>query len=250
MEEIVENSRVGRSVLILGESGIGKTRLLKELGGVYVVVRPPKRFLEKIAEGCDIGTKGKRVGELLEEIMESEKRITILVDELETTTATTTRMLKKIRRKHKIICASQGVVKGIEFDYIVKMNPLSMDGTRKIAREKIKYNYCIELEEIIYRISKGNPAKIIKICEEINERIEFEAFDLEDKKSIHSLAYKIEGKKERFVLLTPQNILSIAYLFLSLRYFFYRKRMYEEGYNFALMAYLIFFIMKRRGRKK
>jgi len=104
------------------------------------------------------------------------------------------------------------------------------------------------LSQLIHRISKGNPEKITRNCEEVNNAIKNNDLNPKDSKSINVFISKLEPADDRVVIFSKSNFLSFAFLLLAMRYFFYSKKWYDYGYTSALIAYFIFFLMRRKKK--
>ncbi len=253
IKEILACVKLKRDVVILGENGIGKTTLLKHLKrryfpeAIYIYSRPPSKMIEEVARSLDISTKKRRMMDVLDDIERTHYSDAILlVDELERTTKQTVYLLRKLRRMNfTIIGAGTEYPKSLEFYKEIRLKELSEEEARALVISSLKK----ELEEIPNDLVNliinhtGNPEKLGLYCTQAI--LLHREGELKTKEDVHKhFGEPIFAKK--FALFPRSSFLPLAFLLLSLRYFFYGIRELEIGYIIGTIAYFLYFVRSLR----
>ncbi|MFA5333330.1 MAG: ATP-binding protein [Candidatus Nanoarchaeia archaeon] len=107
IDEILYNAERKKNVLILGESGFGKTALLKRLNdkylknSVYCEIKPIKTCLENICKAKGIGiSKSANKSELLNKLRQDNNHIIVLLDSIESATVNDKKIIKDLMRNN------------------------------------------------------------------------------------------------------------------------------------------------------
>jgi hypothetical protein len=75
--------------------------------------------------------------------------------------------------------------------------------------------------------------------------------ELENKEKKVNFRKELRNKQLKIInLISSTDLINIAYLLITLRYFFYGQKQYQIGYLLSSIAYMIFFIFRRKKKKK
>ena len=265
IKELLYHLNRKRNVLLLGESGLGKTTLLKHLSkkylpnSVYVESTPTKQLLEDVCEKLSIELKNikgrkKRIIELVDEIVEQEnKELIILVDEFQDATSQVIKILKKLDRAGYVLLCAGLVDKGkIPFHRTLTIKPLTyfevQDFVSQLLNQELE-KYPDDLFNLIVNNSGNSPEGVKKYVDEILILKENKELDISNKKSKHWVTTQIKKfNYSRINLISKNSLVNLGFLFLGIRYLAYGKREYQTGYMFAIAAYTIFFLFRKRKK--
>ncbi len=256
VEEVLYNLERKRSTLILGESGMGKTTLLKHLqqdylkNSVLVNARPASNITEKLAQHLSIPlvtTRGrrKRMFELLDDIVrKASEDLIVIIDEVEEATKQTKKIIKLLQRSGLTILGAGTSSQGINFSAEVRLRGFTNEEASELIHKLIKNSGLVEYENELAKI--GNPEELKNACEDL--LIAHKMGDLKDKAE-----YKSELKSrqlKKINLVSTYDLVSLGYLLITLRYVFYGQKMYSIGYLLSTVAYMMFFLFRRKRKKK
>lgn len=255
IQEILNNLKLRISTLLTGASGSGKTTLLKHLvnehltNAVLVKSKPPMNILEGLAKYYNIttsrGRRKKRMHELLDDIIKALKEDTVLIiDEVEELTKDSARIIKTLMRNGLVVLLSGTKIKHDLTTNKVELKPLSKEETANLVNQLLADTQ-VPNELINHLVStQSNPEKIKTKCSEIKSKVETN--QLKTKEIIE----ETKNYNNKYNLISKEGIVNLGFLFLALRYIFYGQREYQTGYYFAIAAYMIFYLFRRRRKKK
>jgi len=248
--EILYNTERKKNVLLLGESGFGKTALLKRLnekylkGSVYAEIKPIKTCLEVICKAKGIITsKSANKQELMNKLRQDNNQIIVLLDCLESATINDKKIIKDLmRNNYQFIGAGINNKAYIEFDHTIKLKSLTNQEANQLVM-KILEGKCENINEVIRIVqnsTNNSPEQIKKVCE---QNLALKELNEENK-----LVEHVKPSTKRINLISSNNVVNIAYLMITMRYLFYGQKQYEIGYWLSTVAYLIFFLFRRRKK--
>lgn len=219
VKEILNNCRLGKSCVLIGESGVGKSYVLHQVKiGIFCCL-PIKKMLESIT-----GKKGT-INELLILALNSKPK-TVIFDDYENLNKTGRKIITELQRKGYIFVTSS--LKEINDFESIKLERLNLnealEGFKefKIPKEKFKE---------IYEKSGGLAHYINKYCMEYKNGLKIE--------EMKPISFK------RINLLSSKSFLSLATLLITVRYYLYMSKDFKTGYVVAFAAYLIYFLFRR-----
>lgn len=258
IEEVLYNLARKRNTLILGESGVGKTTLIKHLqrdylkNSVLVSAKPASMITEKLAGHLSVPlvtTKGrrKRITELMDDITRKiSDDLVLIIDEVEDSTKQTFKLIKELQRAGITVLGAGTGNKGINFSAEVRLKGLSREEAGGLIQDLLKGSGVKEeFTKDLVRI--GNPEKIKNSCNDLI--ITNQMGELESNKAL--IKSELRNKQLRKInLISGYHIVSLGYLLITLRYIFYGQKQYQIGYLLSTMAYFIFFLFRRKGGKK
>lgn|GEM_PF-2698126 len=232
-----------QSLFIKAGTGSGKTVLLKELSkliktSVYSVVSTKKEMLVSIATKLGLPIKGKRVFELLDEIifeLEITNLVLLLDDVHELTNSIKKTIIKMMNKGLIVICAGE---KNILEIAETRMPALSNREIEELIKSRLK-----EPDQSIIKLLQNNCSTPQEVVQAIRRKGSKELKSTQARKSfINSLSIK---KKE----LMPLWLMGVAVtLMLSLRYYFYMIKQFNTGYTIAFTAYILRALVSVRKR--
>jgi adenylate kinase family enzyme len=250
IDEIIYNAERKKNILILGESGFGKTALLKRLnekylkGSVYCEIKPIKTCLENICKAKGIGiSKSANKSELLNKLRQDNNHIIVLLDSIESATINDKKIIKDLMRNNcQFIFAGINNKAFIDFDHLIRLKTLTNIEANQLVN-KLLEGKCDNINEVIRIVqnsTNNTPDQIIKVCK---QNLALKELNEENK-----LVEHIKPTTNRINLISSNNVVNIAYLMITMRYLFYGQKQYEIGYWLSTVAYLIFFLFRRRKK--
>jgi Fe2+ or Zn2+ uptake regulation protein len=250
ISKLLNNSQRKISTLILAESGLGKTMLLKHLNknylkkSAYSSVKPIKLALEEIlrVSGQEL-RKGLRINEMINIIKNSKPDVILLMDELELSTSQSNKVLKELKRSGiTIIGAGQFMKDASIFADKIKLAGLTDEEAKSLTGQILgnKYPNLDEVNRIVKQNTNNNPEQITDICKT--------AITLTELKEDANIQDKIKPTNKKINLISTNDLVNIAYLLITLRYIFYGQKEYQIGYTLSTIAYLIFFFFRRKKK--
>lgn len=250
IKQILYNIERKKHTLILGESGIGKTSLLKHLQEkyikdcVYAEVKPIKYVLEKVGEYLGIEFKKTiRTNELLKLIRKQEPELIILLDNMELSTKQCARIIKELQRSGiTILGAGQYNKQQISFDDKIKLRTLTNEEVNQLVTALLsqEFDNLEEIKQLIIQNTNNNPEQVTRICEQTKI--------LKEHDEEHEIRQHVKPTNKRINLMDTNSLVNLGYLMITLRYVFYGRKEYEIGYILSTIAYLIFFMFRRRKK--
>jgi len=255
IQQLHSNFKMKISTFLTGESGSGKTTLLKHLineelpNAVLVKSKPPMNILEGLAKYYNITTsrarRKKRMHELLDDIIKALKEDTILIiDECEELTKDSARIVKTLMRNGLVVLFSGTKLKHELNTSKVELKPLSKEEVASLVNQLL-VDTKVPSELITHLVStQSNPEKIKNKCSEIKSKVETN--QLKTKEIIE----ETKNYNNKYNLISKEGIVNLGFLCLALRYLFYGQREYQTGYYFAIAAYMIFYLFRRKRKKK
>lgn len=252
--KIINLIKYGKSVLITGEEGMGKTTLLKMISlyyknSIFVDSGPPGYILKSIAKFFNIKPP-KTNAELLSLcINELQKTGTVLLIDNINLRKEGLIILSKLKEYGLVIVAS-GYKKADIFDETIRLKPLSKGESISLAEKILKQKFQKIPERLlmdIAEISRGIPGNIVKICRDIIRAYELGEVSL-NRESIVSFLSRF--KKKKLFSFPFYILISLAYACLVIRYIFYAKHLFNLGYIFAVIGYIILASYKILGHRK
>jgi len=250
IDEILYNIERKKNILLLGNSGFGKTALLKRLndkylkGSVYCEIKPIKTCLENICKAKGIITsKSANKQELMNKLRNDKNPIIVLLDSVELATFNDKRIIKDLmRNNYQFILAGTGNKAFLDFDHLIKLKPLTnLEANQLVV--KLLEGKCDNINEVVRIVQNSTnnaPEQVIKVCE---QNLALKKLNEENKLGEH-----VKPTTNRINLISTDNIVNLGYLMITLRYLFYGQKEYEIGYWLSTAAYLIFFIFRRRKK--
>lgn len=259
IEEVLYSLERKRSTLILGETGAGKTTLLNHLQSDYLKnsvmanSKPASQVIEKLAVHLSVkltNPKGrrKRIFELLDEVIKkSPEDLIIIIDEVEEATKQTRKIIKILQRSGLTILSAGTESRGINFQSELKLRRLNKEEAGSLINQLLKDSGVnSELSNELVKI--GNPERLKQACNDLI--ITNKMGELENKDKIVNFRKELRNKQLKIInLISTYDLINIAYLLITLRYFFYGQKQYHIGYLLSSLAYMIFFIFRRRKKK-
>ncbi|MFA5406751.1 MAG: AAA family ATPase [Candidatus Nanoarchaeia archaeon] len=255
IQQLLSNLKMHISTFLTGESGSGKTTLLKHLinehlpDAVLVKAKPPMNILEGLAKHYNITTnrarRKKRMHELLDDIIKSLKEDTILViDECEELTKDSARIVKTLMRNGLTVILSGTRLKHDLNTTKIELKPLSKEEVNSLVNQLLA-DTKTPTELINHLVStQSNPEKIKNKCNEIKSKVETN--ELKTKEIIE----ETKNYNNKYNIISKEGLVNIGFLCLALRYIFYGQREYQTGYYFAIAAYMIFYLFRRRKKRR
>ena len=250
IQKILFNVKRKNHVFIFGESGIGKTSLLKYLqtnyfkNSVYAEVKPIKYALEQIGNKLKLDFKKTiRTLELLNRIKKVNPDLILLIDNLETATKQSSRIIKELQRSGIVIIgAGQYLKQQFSFDEKIKLRVLNKTECNELVSSLLSQEFenVNEIQELILQNTDKKPENIKRVCEqskilqELDENIK--------------IRNEIKPTNKKINLISTNTLVNLGYLLITLRYVFYGQKQYEIGYTLSTIAYLIFFFFKRKRK--
>ncbi len=250
ISKLINNSQRKISTLIIAESGLGKTMLLKHLNknylknSAYASIKPVKLALEEILKisGQEI-SKSLRINEMLNIIKKIKPDVTLLADELELSTTQSNKVLKELKRAGiTIIGAGQFMKDASIFADRIKLSGLTDEEAKNLTSQILgnAYPNLEEVNRIVKQNTNNNPEQITDICKT--------AITLTELKEDAKIQDKIKPTNKKINLISTNDLVNVAYLLITLRYIFYGQKEYQIGYTLSTIAYLIFFFFRRRKK--
>jgi hypothetical protein len=248
--KILHNVERKISTLIIAESGLGKTMLLKHLknnyikNGAYSSIKPIKLALEEILRTAGLELrKGLRVNEMITMIKHSKPDIILLADELETSTSQSNKVLKELKRAGiTLIGAGQFMKDATIFQDRIKLSGLTDDESKDLTAQLLGEQYANleEINRIVKQNTNNSPEQISDICKT--------ALTLKELNEEGKIQEQIKPTNKKINIIGANNLVNIAYLLITLRYIFYGQKQFEIGYTLSTIAYLIFFFFRRKKK--
>ena len=237
IETIEETIRKQRSLLILGQKGMGKTTLLKHIRktekACYVESTSVKQILIAILKHYRIqaerSPKYLTTRELLYLIKPfvKENKTVLLVDDAESLSKSTANLLEKLEDMGVIIVgASQKKVWKFRFRETLELKYLSREESKELAERFLKKKSSALVLDLVATKSMGVPGKIKEICKDY--KIAFENFDVNpfSKKSIFDFFIDIRPHIPERIDIFPVWLLFV----LGFGVLFVRNVMYSQGH--------------------
>jgi len=251
IKQILYNIERKKHTIILGESGIGKTSLLKHLqkeylkDSVYTEVKPIKYVLEKLGKHLNLEFKKSiRTNELINLIRKEKPTLTLLIDNLELSTTQCSRIIKELQRCGiTILGAGQYVKQAISFDEKIKLRTLTNQEVNQLVTALLsqEFDNLEEINQLIIQNTNNNPEQVTRICEQTKI--------LKEHDEEHEIRKHVKPTNKRINLLDTNSLVSLGYLMITLRYVFYGRKEYQIGYILSTIAYFLFFMFRRRKKK-
>lgn len=220
-------------VALTGNLGAGKTYLLEKINKNLrntVFFPNPSFTKQELAEALD-SDENNRTYELIEELKNSRFNY-VLIDNLHTVTKTKMRLVLELAEIYTIVAAAEEIPERLnhlfhvieleELDYqdaMMLINEFDSSINKKTARK-------------IVRQSRGNPMIAKQVLDYFKATGEIKVF-------------RLSINRKQFAT----NMISIAYLFMSIRYVFMVQRKWELYATTSMIAYTllsVFRYMKRR----
>lgn len=250
IKKILYNTKRKKHTLILGESGIGKTSLLKYLqkeyfkDSVYAEIKPVKYALESIASKLKLDfKKTTRTIELLNQIKKAKPDLILLIDNLETATNQSSRVIKELQRSGvTIIGAGQYTKQTFTFDDTIKLRTLTNEECNQLVTALLSQEFenLEEIQQLILQNTDKKPENIKRVCKQTKV--------LKELDETAQIRNEIKPTNKKINILTTNSLVSLGYLLITLRYVFYGQKEYQIGYWLSTIAYFIFFMFRRRKK--
>jgi len=237
MEKILYNLNFKVNSVIVGKPGVGKTALLKYLesfapNAYYISSSGPKQILLQVLKKAKIPCKS---GELVADLENKAKKIkdlALLVDDADKLSKPAKRVLEALRAS--MILATE---KPLAINYEV----INLEGFNDEELKDYLKSFMLtkEMHDKVYyfikNYSDSSPLSVKRAVELYSKNLET--------KQVFSL-FSFTSKK--IELLTIASFMSIGYLLMSLRYLLYYQKDFHLGYALGTLAYIIFFLFRRR----
>jgi hypothetical protein len=237
MEKLLYNLNYRVNTVIIGQFGVGKTSLFKYLesfapNAYYISSSGPKQILIQILKKAKIAYKSSDLTPELEAKVKMVKKLALLVDDADKLSKPAKKVLQELRAN--IVLAAE---KPLSLDYdILKLEGFNDSELREYLKSlMLSKKVYDKAYRFIKNYSDSSPLSAQKAVELYSKSLET--------KQVFSL-FKFTSKK--FQLFTVTTFVTIGYLLMSLRYFFYSQKDFLTGYALSTTAYLLFFLFRRR----
>lgn len=239
MEKLLYNLKYSINTVIIGNNGVGKTSLLKYLesfapNAYYIASAGPKQMLIQALKSAGINYKSSEISNDLLSKLKSIKGLILLVDDADKLSKPAKRVLTELRA-HLIFSSEKELFNDFESLKLKGFNDKELRQYLKslmLSKEASMKSY-----NFIKKYSDSSPLSIIK------------AVNLYEKGLSTKQAFSLYSfTSKRIEVLTVAFIVSIAYLFMSLRFLFYFQKNFQLGYALGTAAYLLFFLFRRRKK--
>lgn len=187
IKQILHNVKRKKHTFIYGSSGIGKTSLLKYLQkqyfkeSVYAEVKPIKYALELVGKKLKLDFKKTiRTIELLNLIKKAKPELVLLIDNLETATKQSSRIVKELQRCGLTIIGTGQFTKQVfSFDEKIKLRTLTNEECNQLVTNLLSQEFenLEEIQKLILQNTDKKPENVKKVCKqtkilkELNEEI-------------------------------------------------------------------------------
>ncbi|MDD4353209.1 MAG: hypothetical protein PHN56_01990 [Candidatus Nanoarchaeia archaeon] len=237
MEKLLYKLKFKINTVIVGTKGVGKTDLLKYLesftpNAYYISSAGPKQILIQILKKANIVFKSSELADDLKNKIKKIKNLIVLIDDADRLSKPAKRILEDLNAT--LILSSRVELKN-NFESITlpgfNNEELKQYLDSKFLEKKL-YN---KVYNFIKHYSDSSPYSVNKTLELYSKNLKTE--------QVFSL-FNFSSKKVE--ALTVASFISIGYLLMSLRYFFYSQKDFLTGYALSTTAYLLFFIFRRR----
>ncbi len=237
LEKIEEILKMKRSLLILGQKGIGKTTILRYIAenfnGCYVEHFSVKQALISLLNHFKLPTKRsprymttKELFDLLDSFLKRDEVI-LLIDDIDTISKSSGKILGLLEDYGVVIVgASEKKVWKFRFRETLELKYLSREESKELAKKFLKKKSSDLVLDLVATKSMGVPGKIKEICKDY--KIAFENFDVNpfDKKSIFDFFIDIRPHIPERIDIFPVWLLFV----LGFGVLFVRNVMYSQGH--------------------
>ena len=215
LEEVRSKVKAGKSCVLTGEEGIGKSFLLKQFKEFLFCSLPVKKMLENIT--------GRK--ESINELMELAVNPAVVVfDDYGLLNKNGRKIITELQRKGFVFITSS--LKEIPDFETVKLERLTFEeafeGFKESGIPEDKFRQ-------IYEKSGGLAHYLNKYCMEFRKGGD----------EFRQISFK------KINLLSSKSFLSLATLLIAVRYYLYLSKDFKTGYIFAFAAYLLYFVFRR-----
>lgn len=220
------------SVLVVGGRGFGKTQLLRSLDGIYVEADSPKRMLDSIA--YKVGVKPSRsISGTVFALRPALKGKVLLVDDCNLMAKAGLRAISRLGTT--FVAASTKKVL-LPYRVVVKLKRKSLEESVSIARSMCELSD--EEAKAVARRANGVPGTIRTLCDDVMTA---------RKLGIDPVRFVEEAPLPKTLRInTVYLMLGFASTFLAMRYVFYHYELYDPGYMVAILAYIIYGVVRFR----
>ncbi len=237
MEKLLYNINYRINTVIIGDFGTGKTSLLKYLesftpNAFYISSAGPRQILSQILKKSGVAFKSNELSSDLEIKAKKIKGLVLLIDDADKLSKPAKRVLEELRA-----CLILASLKPLALDYD-SFNILGFNESELRIYLKsfiLPKNIYDKVYHFVKNYSDSSPLSIQRAVELYSKNPET--------KTVYSL-YRFTSKRHE--LLTVSSFIAIGYLLMSLRYFFYSRKDFLTGYSLSIMAYLLFFLFRRK----